>query len=180
MAERIPDLWDDIQLLGSARTGATAPPFSLYRGGLYKFEFPANALDELHGSLELPHTYKEGTDLKLHVHWRTNSTSALGGGIVWGFEYTFTNAAPGTLEPAPTTATYTEVVPAVSQQYLQHSTDLVTIPGAGIKVSALLSYRFFRAGADPADTYPASVWIDAFSLHFQKDADGSSKEWTKY
>ena len=55
------EVWDDLPLLTVARaTGALAPSLTAYRGGIYLFEFVGNAMRELHGSIELTHTYKEG------------------------------------------------------------------------------------------------------------------------
>ena len=41
-----PSTWDDLQILGSSRLGASAPSLSLYRGGIYGLEFSASATNE--------------------------------------------------------------------------------------------------------------------------------------
>lgn len=172
-------LWDDLQLLTAARNGASAPTMTVYRGTIYGPEFTATGTNEFHGSIELPHTYAEGTDMKLHVHWKTNSTNAAGGGVVWGMEYTFTTHIPGSVEPAPTTLQATESVAASNQQYLQHSFDIGTISGVGRKVSDLLKFRIYRLGNDGADTFAASCYPDSFAIHYQKDTNGSISEKVK-
>lgn len=175
-----PSTWDDLQLLGSSRLGASAPTLALYRGGIYGLEFSASATNEIHGSIELPHTYKEGSDLIPHVHFATNSTTAAGGGVVLGLEYTLTlpnNAAAG---GAPVTITATKTLPASNVQYQNFNLDLGTISGAGLKVSTLIRYRFFRLGGDPADTFPATIFPSSVSIHFQSDSDGSTAQNTKY
>lgn len=89
-----PLLWDDLQLLGTARLGASAPTLASYRGGIYGLEFSASATNEVHGSIELPHTYAEGTDLVPHVHFTTASTNAAGGGVRVGIEYCTSERSP--------------------------------------------------------------------------------------
>lgn len=175
-----PLLWDDLQLLGSARSGVSAPTFASYRGGIYGLAFSASATDELHGSIELPHTYCEGTDIVPHAHFTTASTSAAGGGVVLGIEYTICNPVDGSTEAAPVTLTATKTIPAVNSQYKQFSLDLGTISGAGLKVSALIRYRIFRLGGDGADTFPATIFPQSFALHYRSDSDGSTAQNTKY
>lgn len=171
------DLWDDIQLLGISRLGASAPSLSAYRGGLFGLEFSATLDNSIHGAMELPHTYKEGTPLMVHVHWKTSSTNAAGGSVIWGIEYTVTDPAPGSTEGAPVTLQATETVAAASQQYLQHTFDLGAIPGTGLKISSLLRFRIYRLGA--TDTFAGGAWVDSFALHHQKDIAGSQAEWVK-
>lgn len=175
-----PLLWDDLQLLGGSRTGATPPTLASYRGGIYGLEFSASATNELHGSIELPHSYCEGTDIIPHVHFTTASTNASGGGVVLGIEYTICNPVDGSTESAPATLTATKAIPAVNSQYKQFNLDLGTISGAGIKVSALIRYRIFRLGADPADTFAGTIFPQSFALHYRSDSDGSTAQNTKY
>lgn len=180
MAARRPLLWDDLQLLGSARMGATPPTLAAYRGGLYQLEWSATATNELFGSVEIPHTYAEGTDLVAHVHWTTASTSTAGGGVVWGIEYALSDPATGSTENAPATLQATETIPATNQQYKERSFDIGTISGAGLKVSTLIRYRIYRLGGDGADTFPGTSFVQSFALHFRSDSDGSTGQNAKY
>lgn len=167
-------LWDDWPLLSVARSiGPNAPNLTLYRGGIYLFEFVGNGLRELHGSIELTHTYLEGSPIVPHAHWRTNSADASGGVARWGLEYTLTNPENGAVESAPTTIYTDEVIAASSQQYLQHSFDFPAIDMTGRTISTLFAFRFFRDGGNIADTWAPSAWLCGLSLHFQSDTDGS-------
>jgi len=171
--------WDDLQLLGSARNGASAPTLTAYRG-IEQWEFSAATTNQLSGSIELPHTYSEGTDIIPHAHFTTASTNASGGGVVLGIEYTICNPVDGATESAPVTLTATKTIPAVNSQYKQFSIDLGTISGAGLKVSSLIRYRIFRLGGDGADTFPATIFPQSFALHYRSDSDGSTGQNTKF
>lgn len=75
-----PLLWDDLQLLGSARNGVSAPTLTAYRG-IDQWEFSASATNQLSGSIELPHTYSDGADTfpatifpqSFALHYRSDS-----------------------------------------------------------------------------------------------------------
>lgn len=175
-----PSTWDDLQILGSARPGASAPTLAVYRGGIYGLEFSASATNEIHGSIELPHAYKEGSDLVPHVHFATKDTTAAGGGVVFGLEYTLTLPTNGAAGGAPTTITATKAIPASNVQYQNFNLDLGTISGAGLKISTLIRYRFFRLGGDGADTFPATVFPSSVAIHYQSDSDGSTAQNSKY
>lgn len=175
-----PLLWNDFLLFGSARLGASAPNLSLYRGGIYGLEFSASATNELNGASEASHDYAEGLDMVAHVHFRTNSTNAAGGGVRMGIEYILCNAEDGSVESAPATLLATKTIPAVNSQYKQFSLDLGVIPGAGLKVSFNIMYRIFRLGADAADTFAGTIFPQSFALHYRSDSDGSTAQNTKY
>lgn len=173
-------LWNDFQLFGIARLGVNAPALSLYRGGIYGLEFSATATNEIHGSGEGSHEYAEGLDMVAHVHFRTNSTSAAGGGVRLGIEYILCNPEDGSVESAPATLLATKTIPAVNSQYKQFSLDLGVVPGAGLKCSFNIMYRLFRLGGDGADTFPATIFPQSFALHYRSDSDGSTAQNTKY
>lgn len=172
--------WDDQQLIfGATGTGATPAPMNPYRGELELFEFSAGGTDQIGGSVELTHSYQEGTSLVLHVHWCTNSTNAAGGNIVWSYEYSLANPADGSVETYAGFANVTETVAAGNRQYLTNSFDIATIANASGTVSSLFCFNLKRIGSNGADTYPVSVFLKSVALHIKLDTVGSNGQNSK-
>jgi hypothetical protein len=115
----------------------------------------------------------------MHIHWKTNSTDATGGDIVWEYEYTISNPANGSAETYVAATQVTQTIPAGNRQHLANSFDIVTIPGTGLGVSFLFSWTLKRLGGAGGDNYPASVFPFSISLHHQMDTVGSNMQNSK-
>jgi hypothetical protein len=143
------------------------------------FEFTTAGTDQIGGSLELSHSYQEGTPLVLHVHWATNSTNAAGGAVVWAYEYSLANPADGSAETYAGFASVTQTVPAGNRQYLTNSFNIATIANLTGTVSTLFCFNLKRIGSDGADTYPVSVFLKSVALHIKLDTVGSNGQNSK-
>ena len=65
-------VWDDLRVpLTTAKlAGGTNPDYSTFTtGALYAYLFDAAALQEITFTVQLPHSYKLGSDLHPHLHW---------------------------------------------------------------------------------------------------------------
>lgn len=158
--------WDDLRVIAAARSGGgTVPSMAVYRNGIYQWAFSDTVQNELHGSAQLPHTYREGSDIYPHVHWSHNIASPGAGGGVWKFEYAWAN--PGSEAfPASTTISVT-VTPNAAAQYDHKLADLGAITGTGKKVSSVLLFRIYRDVADGADTFANPLFLHELDIHFQ-------------
>lgn len=161
-------LYNDLIMPASnLRPGNTPPVWAASIGGIYGYRFDAGVADELHGSAEIQHDYKEGTDLSFHVHWTPTTTNT--GDIVWGVEYSIANV--GDAFPAPTTVTSVPV--AASGVVGKHAiTNIVNIPGTGLKIGAVVRYRLFRQ-AGGTDTFTGNAFLESVGIHYQCDTVGS-------
>jgi hypothetical protein len=67
----------------SLGTGASAPGLIQLNGSnIYVLGFDGNVTSEqVFGSIEIDHMYKEGTDILFHVHWMP--TTATAGNVKW-------------------------------------------------------------------------------------------------
>ena len=151
----------------SLRNGATPPTWTAYNGALYAPEFINASTTDLHGSFELLHDYKDGSNLTFHIHWSPSTTNA--GNCKWGLDYSICNI-DGTWA-APTTVTIT---PAASGVVRKHTlTDLAVIAGAGLTKGATIDFRIYRLGADVADTFTGSAYLHFCGIHYWADKLGS-------
>lgn len=190
--------WDDLRVEPVVRgTGSNNPVFTKFfdngsgsRGVyLYAFtdEITANQ-KEIFFSMQMPHNWKLGSYVSLHVHWVGNNsdTNAI---PVWGLEYTFKDIGQtfgntsiiyttgGNIDSDGTPDTDI----TAGKHYLSKFPD-ITPDTTNDGLSAILIGRLFRFSGDASDTYNVAgnacglLYIDA---HYQIDSLGSKLEYTK-
>jgi hypothetical protein len=161
-------VWNDIITnVANLRTGNTAPTFSAFTGGIYGLRFDVSKADEVHGSIEIPHDYKEGSDLVVHAHWSPTTTNT--GNIVFGFEYSlagdnsvFSVASNVTSIPTASPGTVNKLI----------RQNLLTISGLGIKIGNIITFRFYRQNGG-TDTYTGNAFVHSIGIHYECDTVGS-------
>jgi len=139
--------------------------------GVQALSFPAGAITEIFGSVQFPHSYKEGSLIYPHVHWAAPNTDA--GDVVWKLEYLWVNIHEN-MQPN-TTLVSTTVANEVTTLGMHKMTNVPAagIDGTGMGISSILQYRLYRDGLDANDTYPGKVYVSEFDIHFTIDAFGS-------
>lgn len=161
--------YDDMRVGGSLRVGANpAPTFGQVTGlgNIYLYKYGASTLDNLYATIQMPHKWKQGTDIVPHIHWTTEDSNA--GNIVWTLEYTWANY-DGTFGATTTV----EITAANSTAYKHHIDNFATISGTGKTISSVLILRLSRNGAAAADTYASTAALIEFDIHYQIDSHGS-------
>ena len=170
-------VWEDINIpIINLRGGATAPGFKVLAStGIYVSTFDGTGASVIsaHGSMEILHSYKEGSDIVPHIHWSPTTVDA--GNVRWQLEYVWI-AKNGTIS-ASTTIGVTVAVSGVANQIVR--TDLGTISGVGMAMSSRFIFRLFRDPVDVLDTYAHDVNGFDFGVHFEKDTIGSRQIDTK-
>jgi hypothetical protein len=195
--------WDDLRVEPSARnTGANAPSFEKWASdaglgsggttrGIYLYSFDdavGGSEKELFFTMQMPHGWKLGTAIHLHVHW-IGAVADTTAEPRWGLEYSWKDI--GQTFGATESIVYTTVKldssgiydPDVTagKHYLSEFPDLV--PGINANgISSILVGRLFRDSANAADTYNAVgakcglLYIDA---HYEISTPGSDDEYVK-
>jgi hypothetical protein len=183
-------VWNDLMVFPDATTkGGSNPPewgttFMKNGGGtskgVYLWMFAPNQEEELHFTVQIPHDYKEGTDLHPHIHWTTVTGTPSGSNVVWGLEYTVV-AVGGSFPNTVTIITGTLVpecgTPSGTGQHL--ISGFSPVSGAGLGISTILVCRLYRAAGNAADTFPNDVGLLGFDIHYEQDTQGSRDQWTK-
>ena len=153
------------------------PAFEEFTDGLYVYKFSTtNADDEsLHFVAQIPHSYKEGSDLYPHLHWSPDSTNT--GNVRWQFEYIVANI-DGTFASTATSETITEAADGTA---LKHQlAGFSAIDGTGLTISHMLICRLTRLGdSDAADTFTGNACVLEFDFHYEINSFGSREEYTK-
>lgn len=170
--------WDDlppIPLINQDRGIANSPTLTVFRGNISQLTFGIG--DDIDGSQELVHRYKEGTDISPHVHIATNGLEGSDKTVKWQMEYSISNSgfsAPFTdAFPASTTITgeitIPDSTPDRSHILVPFDSD---IPGTLVEIGAYIAFNFSRiasSGTEPA----ADPFALALGFHVKQDSLGS-------
>lgn len=121
------------------------------------------------------HSYREGTNLIPHIHWRATTNNA--GNVYWQLEYVWNTT--GDVQGGFTTINLTTTVSGVALT-LQLD-DFAAISYAGADIFSTIKCKLSRLGGHGNDTYNGDdVLLEEFDLHFQKDALGSISDDAKW
>ena len=176
-------VYEDLRIEPVARnTGSKAPTFTLWKGGLYLYDFDDAALaseKEIFFTVQMSHTWKEGTAVEPHVHW-VNKTAGTAGQVVgWGLEYS--KSSIGGTFPAPTTIYGTTLAGGgditVADEHL--ISDFPSIDMTGDTISTIMVCRLFRNSSDAADTYTGTAGLLYIDWHYERNSLGSREEYVK-
>jgi hypothetical protein len=203
--------WDDLRVEPVARTtGNNAPTFEKWAddnglGGtgssrgvyLYSFDNAAGGSEkEVHFTMQLPHSYLEGSTLHLHVHW-IGAASENAVTPRWGLEYQWKNIGSifaankpiiytdGINYGSSDTGTTTHANVTAGRHYMSFFTPMVTNPDrlhpdeAYDRISSVLIGRLFRDSANAADSYTNKVGLLYIDAHILLDSIGSREVGTK-
>lgn len=175
--------WNDLSIFPDATgKGGTAPIWTLFQGPLYLWNFTNGATKEVFFCVQLPHSYKEGSDLLPHVHWTTfdaiaNNTNK----VEWVLDYSI--AKIGSIISPQTTLMGNQIIPSITtfaaqQQYI---TSLGTIPGTGLEISVILVCRLSRnaTGTSTTDTFADDAGLLSIDFHYEMDTNGSRNVFAK-
>lgn len=169
-------VWNDINLsVGSLRPGATAPGrWTIPGTGIDLASFAGSGpAQSAHGSLEILHDYKQGSDIIPHLHW-CPTTNGLGN-VKMQLEYQWTNGG-GTITSS-VTISFTAAVSGIVAN--EQRTSFPAISGAGKTIGSRFVFRLFRDSADAADTYAGDIGTFDFGIHYELDTVGSRQVTTK-
>jgi hypothetical protein len=177
-------VWDDLRITldkGSSAATLTYMPGQTSGGQIYFFM--DNATNAMSFTVQLPHSWKEGTPIYPHIHWTpSNNTS---GNVIWNLDYTWQNyVSTGPLAfPAPTTSSVTIAV--ASNSMGKHLITPLTngnvgLTATGKTISSILVCRIWRnASQGSGDTYQGGAGGLSLDFHFQLDTFGSRAEFSK-
>lgn len=174
--------WDDFRVTLDKGSNAAALDYISGTSGPQIWFFRNNeGIESMSFTVQLPHTWKEGTTIYPHIHWMPKTTGS--GNVVWNLDYTWANYDATTPEifPAVTTSTVTASGPFTANSHA--ITGLTTggtgIDGTGKKISSILICRIWRNSSVAGDTYNSDAGLLFLDFHIQIDGSGSTQQYTK-
>jgi hypothetical protein len=178
-------VYEDVRITpaGFDRPGTADPSLvAITPGGsgttAYLWEWQKN--DIAYFTVQIPHSYKTGQDIKVHLHWTpgTNGNEENGKTVGWKIDYSWANVT-GTF-PTMSTADLSDACNGVD--YEHNITPDVTITGSGKGISSMLICNIKRTDTGADDTWvgtatgalPMLLEVD---FHFPIDTLGS-RDWS--
>lgn len=171
------DRWEDVNVAPfstSLGPNVRPPDITKYRDnglgstGTYVYTFDDAREPEVFFTCQLPHSYKQGSDIKAHCHFSTPTQTATT--ITWGLEYTWVSIG-AVAAPSVIISNATPCPPAY-----QHTIGSIgTISGAGKGISSILVCRLFRTPGG----YAGSAALLSVDFHIQLDSIGSTTDISK-
>lgn len=148
-------VWEDLRTPVTALKvpAAKAPTWTAYNGTQllgFSYQAVAGNEEEVYFVIQIPHAYKEGSDIYPHIYWTPNEDTVDDPEVVrWGLEYEWQNI-DGTF--AGTTTIYAEE--SMTDRINDHiMTEFAAIAGAGKTISSMITCRLFRNSSHVNDTY---------------------------
>lgn len=175
--------FDDLRIELTVRGSVKVPTYSNVIGGIYAYEFDDAILaqeKEVNFKMQLPHGWKIGSAIHLHIHWVAKATTSAGQKVRWGLEYTKANI--NGVFGATTTIYATDAVspPSTTPTAMTHYlTEFADIDMTGMELSNFILCRMFRNSSDAADTYTDSAYVIGVDAHVEHNSLGSNSEFTK-
>lgn len=180
-------VFDDLMVYPDAtgKGGSNPPTWTFFKNngsgsqGVYLWMFSSSTEQEVYFTIQLPHSYKVGSNIYPHIHWTTATGTPSGSDVVWSLEYTIV-AIGGTFSNT-TTINATNIIAAITptgtHQHLISS--FPAISGTGLGISTVIIGRLYRNVNHASDTFANLVGLLGFDIHFEKDTDGSRTEFNK-
>lgn len=171
--------WEDLRVSANSfqKAGVDDPdPVDVFgaNGAIYLYAFDDASTEEVFFTIQMPHAWLEGTNIRPHVHWLPAGTST--GNVRWALEYSWANV--GDVFTNPTTI---YVQDAGSGTALTHQlASWAEIDGTDKSFSSMLVCRLYREGGDALDTFTGDAYLIEFDIHYLVDALGSEEDDAKY
>ncbi len=164
--------WIDLTVSPTVRgSGSNNPPWTLFRDGIYAYEFRGSApgvlLTEIWANFHIPHNYAVGRGMYFHIHWAlaVAGVTAPAQYVQWNIEYTWAHgAAPST---AFGTTTVVSVQTAVNGTAYMHMISEIASPVllSELEVDTLVLTRIYRDASLAGDTSASSAFLFAIDAH---------------
>jgi len=134
--------------------------------------FPQNDTAEiLYLIVQMPHKWKEGSDIFPHVHYRRTSA----GKPTFKITYSWFNIGSEVSAPGTTLNLDTEIITYTSGNIHQINRSASPISGSGKTISSILLIKLFRDD----NTVTGDVLTYQFDIHYEIDSLGSKEEGIK-
>lgn len=169
--------WDDLRFPVTAVNppGQVSDPTVDVTSGLLVFAH--NATNLIFIIAQMPHSWRQGSEIKPHVHWHKSTSAA--GTVAWRLRYRIQDIGQVSTDWIDHGYAFT---PAVSDgdTALQHAiTAWDAIDLSGSTLSCIINFELTRVPANADDTYGAGARLAEFDLHYMIDSRGSRQEYVK-
>lgn len=171
-------VWNDIvtPMLVAKVPTQNQPALTSIRNTTYAYCFSDAAInnqEEAYLSMQIPHSYKENSQIKCHLHWITlaNNTQA----TTWAMEYTWDSYTKKMLYSKIKKVTQTN-----AGAYIHNIADFGGLTPFNKTISSIVNVRLYRNSALANDTNTGLACALSFDCHYEIDTLGSASEFRKW
>ena len=155
------------------------PTWATFTTNTNAYTFALNDYADM-GTIEVPHSYKEGTDLEIHLHIATNGlNNATERKVKYTVYYTYCVPDNGSYQFSAEATLQAELtIPANQADKSAYYISLGTISGTNIKIGTQFKARLKRVagtGTEPIN----DPFVGQLGIHYEKDTEGSRTISTK-
>lgn len=177
-------VWNDLKIVpGAFSFGGSSDPvirdWTLGGTDFKVYKFDKN--DQVFATCQMPHSYKEGSDLQFHIHWTPcdRGTEESGSLVGWKVDYSIANTDG--IFGSSSTADLSDACSGVDDEH--ELTASVTVSGTGLTISHIIMLRIYRSDTGADDTWAGTTTqapaLLEFDIHFENDTAGSKQELIK-
>jgi hypothetical protein len=167
--------WDDINVGGAILGKGTAAPTmtSLNATGIEVPCFVGAAQDDyVSGCIEMPHSWKIGSDAELHIHTVHDSTST--NPMIWRAIVKIMNM---TGQRRRDYIVYNLSTP--NGQWMPNYIDFIDLNMTGFELGMQVCFQLMRQQSNASDTNTGGDCLITAGIHYQLDSPGSREEYNK-
>jgi len=166
-----------VPVTSTKRGGTKDPAFSIVKNngsasqGVFAYWFDNSTEEELYLIVQMPHSWKEGSQVYPHIHWTIDSD--LGSdNVEWGLEYSWASIGNAYGNSSIITAynPFPAILPVTSYEHAY--TSLPAIDASGQTSSSILLCRVFRNATSSNDTYSGDAALLEIDFHYEIDRMG--------
>lgn len=152
--------------------GAKAPTWTSYKSSevlAFSDQAVAGNEERVYFTIQIPHSYREGSDIDPHVHWVPEDNT--GGNVRWALTYVWANE--DTVFGAETTIYMNAAAGTTTDMHI--FSNFGDISGSGKTISSILLCSLSRNSSDALDTYNGKdAYLLEVDFHYLSDAFGST------
>lgn len=180
-------VWDDLRVVPTAFdfVGLTDPTLVDYQPGgsgantkMYEF-----AKDDIaYFTTQLPHNYKVGSDIYVHLHWTPREYGVAQSGRTVGWKVQYSIASINGVFPAMTTADLSDTCSGTNHKH--EITNDVLISGSTFNISSVIIAQVTRTDTGGDDTWGETLsgrlpLLASIDFHYEIDTMGSREKSSK-
>jgi hypothetical protein len=179
--------WDDLRIVPSALQfiGSGDPSIIDWQPGGSGTTFKVLAFaknDAIYVTTQMPHSYKEGSDLEFHAHWtpKDRGNEESGNTVGWKVDYSIANI--GSNFGSSATVDLSDTCSGVDDRH--EITASVQVSGTGLTISHMIILKIYRSDTGADDTWVGTTADQSpvlleFDIHFEQNSIGSDEETSK-
>ena len=176
-APRTDGAWEDLRFPATAVNiagPAKAPTWDTTNIGL---AFEPSAVNDIQGIAQLPHSWREGTNIRPHIHWEAGTGFTAGRVVTWCLYMRWRNNGETT---TALTAYTMSVTLTLSTTFVLRITNFPELTATGKNISSIIDFQLARITTQTAGTTATcNAILKEFDIHYLTDSFGSDKEFVK-